>query len=45
MTSRCMYEHVDFSSKVIVNKKTSKQLVIKQPVLTGSELEIVNSIV
>ena len=44
LTSRCMYEHVGIyhhGSEV----PASKQLAIKQPVLTDKELELINSIV
>ena len=39
---RCMYEHVETGVRMVA---ASKQLAIIQPVLTGTELEFVNSIV
>ena len=42
LTLRCTYEHVETGVRMVA---ASKQLAIIQPVLTGTELEFVNSIV
>ena len=42
LTLRCTYEHMETGVRMVA---ASKQLAIKQPVLTCKELEFVNSIV
>ena len=45
MTFRRKYEHAESFVIEVRDKKTIQTVSNKQPVLTGSELEIVNSIV